>query len=140
MTSENNLRIHELINMEEMVTRIVDDIVREGVLKDDYDLGQGVKFENYTNILSTGVSEVQARMEDAAALADPNAISKPTDADQISVVKRSRGGSTVSFLIEYKPPYKLPKEVLRAGISPGMDVEKIINREKALTTDPEKST
>ena len=53
---------------------------------------------------------------------------KPGNVDQISVVKHSKGGNTVSFLIEYRSPFKLPKEVLRKGVDSSLDVEEIINR------------
>ena len=126
ITSENDLRVHERTNMENMVTDIVNDIVQREDLGDDYDLGQGVAFENHTNNLSDGADEVHAKLFD---LDQTDPMPKPTNADQLSVVKRRGGGDTVSFLIEYKSPYKLPKEVLREGIRDGMDLEQdIINR------------
>lgn len=126
ITSEDDLRVHERTNMENMVTDIVNDIVKREDLRDDYDLGQGVAFENHTNNLSDGADEVRTKLLD---LDQTDPMPKPTNADQISVVKRRGGGNTVSFLIEYKSPYKLPKEVLREGIRDGMDLEQdIINR------------
>ena len=137
LTSENDLRVHERSHMEDMVTRILDNIVKREALE-EYDLDQGVVFENHTNNLSTSAPEVQARLEEVAASSssDSDSMPKPTNADQFSVVKRSRGGDTVSFLVEYKSPYKLPKDVLREGISPDLDMQKIINRAK-YSTDPE---
>ncbi|KAL9062711.1 MAG: hypothetical protein Q9161_009755 [Pseudevernia consocians] len=126
ITSEDDLRVHERTNMENMVTDIVNDIVQREDLRDDYDLGQGVAFENHTNNLSDGADEVRTKLFD---LDQTDPMPKPTNADQLSVVKRRGGGDTVSFLIEYKSPYKLPKEVLREGIRDGMDLEQeIINR------------
>lgn len=127
LSSENDLRIHERTNMEDMVTRVVKDIVNRGALE-DYDLDQGVAFENHANNLSTGAPEVRARLEEAAASSDSDPMPKPVNVDQMSVVKHSRGGNTVSFLIEYKSPFKLPKEVLRQGLRSSLDLEEIINR------------
>lgn len=126
ITSENDLRVHERTNMENMVINIVNDIVQREDLRDHYDLGQGVAFENHTNNLSERADEVRTKLFDLDP-SDP--MPKPTNADQISVVKRQGGGNTVSFLIEYKSPYKLPKVVIREGIRDGMDLEQdIINR------------
>ena len=136
VTSENDLRVHERTNMENMVTEVVNDIVKREGVRDDYDLDQGVAFENHTNNLSDGADEVQARLLDPDA-ADP--MPKPTNADQVSVVKRQSGGNTVSFLIEYKSPYKLPKEVLRQGIRNGMDLEQEIINRPAFSTDEVKN-
>ena len=132
LISENDLRVHERTNMENMVTGVVDDIIKREGLRDDYDLDQGITFENHTNNLSDGAEEVQAKSLNPDAT-DP--MPKPTNADQICVVKRRGGGNTVSFLIEYKSPYKLPKEVLRTGIRHGMDLDQDIINQPAFSTD-----
>ena len=132
IVSESDLRVHERSHMENMVTEVINDIVKREGLRDDYDLDQGVAFENHTNNLSDGADEVQTKLLDLDA-SDP--MPKPTNADQISVVKRQGGGNTVSFLIEYKSPYKLPKEVLRQGIRNGMNLEQDIINRPAFSTD-----
>ena len=132
VVSESDLRVHERSHMENMVTEVINDIVKREGLQDDYDLDQGVAFENHTNNLSDGADEVQAKLLDPD-VTDP--MPKPTNADQISVVKRQGGGNTVSFLIEYKSPYKLPKEVLRKGIRNGMNLEQEIINRPAFSTD-----
>ena len=117
-----------------MVATIVKDIVDREELADQFDLGQGLAFENHTNNLSNGAREVQDRLPELD-VSDP--MPKPTNADQIGVVKRRSGGNRVFFLIEYKSPYKLPREVLRRGVRDGMDLEQEIINRATFSTDPE---
>ena len=135
LTSEDDLRAHERTNMEDMVTTIIDDIVnREGLAK-TFGLDKGIAFDNHTNNLSSTADEV-VQVKYNLGSSDP--MPKPKDADQIGVVMRDDGANTVSFLIEYKSPWKLPKQVVRKGVRHDMDLERdVINRAKYSTDEEE---
>ncbi|KAM0800649.1 hypothetical protein BDR22DRAFT_963032 [Usnea florida] len=132
--SELDLRIHEHTNVENMVTRVIDDIVGREELRDAFDLGEGVTFQNHVNNLGDRAEEVRDRPQDPDAT-DP--LPKPANADQISVVERRSGGNSISFLIEYKSPRKLPKALLRQGLRHDMDLEHEIISRAAYSTNEE---
>ena len=131
VTSEHDLRIHECTNVEDMVVRILDDIVDRD--EGTWDLRKGLVFQNHVNDLGDSAQEVQDRL---TVYSEADTMPKPKNADQICVVRRRPGANTVAFLIEYKSPMKLPAEILRRGLR-DMDLSEIINN-PVYSTDKEK--
>ena len=100
----------------------------------DLPLRQGVTFENHTNTLSDTAEDVQTRLQLSSSSSNPRRPPKPIHADQICMYKNEEGQTDILFIIEYKAPHKLTKEVLRAGLRE-MDVPKEAINRPTIPTD-----
>ena len=105
------------------VSSIVEQLVKENAAKDEFKLGEGIELELYPNDMGDMGQEPLYRR------GDPNL--QWLRADQICAYKKSLadlGERALAFVIEYKPPHKLPLPHLRHGLRE-MDIEEeVVNR------------
>lgn len=73
-------------------------------------------FENHANTLSDRAEGVQAHLESSTSFNQTRRPPNPTYTDQICIYKNEGGQTELLFIIEYKAPHKLAKEILRVGL------------------------
>ena len=112
-------------------------------IRNVYDVGDGIIFENHPSAISD-VSEEVAEQENASPPRTPpqTQYSQQLRPDQICIY-RSEGGDvprrTMVYVCEYKAPHKLTAPHLRAGLRRPMNIYKeVVNRKTIPTSeDPE---
>ncbi|KAL2045353.1 hypothetical protein ABVK25_012193 [Lepraria finkii] len=143
IANEASLRIYEKCAIEVQVADIIDHLSE--IMQDpkQFQLGQGINFENDPNSLNEKAEEVQERLsiqpprtpsptaQPPSSSSSSNASSlesdsKPTPgrtrADQYCIYKNVGGKRELLFIVEYKPPHKLSTgDILRFR---PMDVKK----------------
>ena len=134
IASEDDLKLFQHSAVENFVADIISVLARNHQCREDLALGQGVIFENHTNTLSDVAEDVQALLRSSTSLSKPRRAARPIHADQICVYKNEDSHMELLFIIEYKAPYKLTKEVVRAGLRP-MDVPKEVIHRPTIPTD-----
>ncbi|KAL9122915.1 MAG: hypothetical protein Q9187_000527 [Circinaria calcarea] len=135
LASEADLESFERTTVEGMVTRIIGQLCAMDPARTQFQLGQGVTFDNHTNSLSDAAEEVQQYLHIRTPRASPQpssssssgSDSKPTRtrADQFCVFRNSDGIRKLLLVVEYKPPHKLSVGNLQAGFRP-MNIEDIL--------------
>lgn len=134
IASEADLRLFHSSAVENFVVNIVSVLARSPQCNRELRLGQGVTFENHTNTLSDLAEEVQAHLKSSASSDQPRRPPNPTYADQICVYKNEGGQTELLFIIEYKAPHKLTKEILRVGLR-AMDLPTEVIHRAMIPTD-----
>jgi len=135
IASEEDLKLFQHSTVENFVADIVSAVATNHQRGEDLALGKGVVFENHSNTLSDMAEDVQSRLQLSTSSSNPYRPPKPIHADQICVLKTEDGQMDLLFIIEYKAPHKLTKEVLRAGLRT-MDVPKEVIHRPTIPTDP----
>ncbi|PGH33222.1 hypothetical protein GX50_03984 [[Emmonsia] crescens] len=132
--SEDDLRPHQQLSIEKPISTIIAALSEmEGAHK-RFSLGRGVMFENHANTLDEQVEEVQQHLE-AQALSNTDTVALTlVRADRICVYKDMEDRNSLSYLIEYKPPHKLPKWDLENGLRP-MNLDREVVREYRIPID-----
>jgi hypothetical protein len=124
-SSEKDLDFYESIAVENPVTAIISELTRlpERQVDPRITVDGEVIFKNHTNTLSDSNEEVQtarrrskAKRKKASRSGSSSPTPKPTNSDSICVYKNRDGRHTTAFIIEHKPPHKLPIDSLRAGL------------------------
>ena len=141
ISSEADLRVFHSIAIENFVTAIMVTIGEHPRYSRSLGLRRGIAFESHTNTLSATADEVQAHTKAASHLKDdtrsqsPSSTSSkrrrqhnPTYADQICVFITEGDQQHLAWIIEYKPPHKLTKQFLEAGLRPMNLPKEVIDR------------
>ncbi|KKZ60465.1 hypothetical protein EMCG_00752 [[Emmonsia] crescens] len=135
--SEDDLRPHQQLSIEKPISTIIAALSEmEGAHK-QFSLGRGVMFENHVNTLDEQVEEVQQHLE-AQSLSNTDTVELTlVRADRICVYKDMEDKNSLSYLIEYKPPHKLPEPDLDKGLRP-MNLDREVVREYRIPIDTKK--
>ncbi|TVY90595.1 hypothetical protein LAWI1_G003827 [Lachnellula willkommii] len=144
LASEKDLEAYQRPAVERPTTHIISHLQRIEKARHEFDLGEGIIFENHANTLSDSNEEVQQSLQDLRISSKGQTSSsnpKPRNADQICVYKKADGTRNLCMVVEYKPSHKLSVFNLRAGLlradNGSMNIpEEIINR-ITIPTDPE---
>ena len=141
ISSEAALRIFHRTAVENFVTDIMVTLAEHPQYSRSLGLGQGIAFESHTNSLSETADEVQAHTNTASHLKDdtrtqsPSSTSSkrrrehnPTNADQMCVFITEGDQQHLAWIIEYKLPHKLTKQILEAGLRPMNLPKEVIDR------------
>lgn len=139
--SEEDLKKFHEATVETHVARAITTLVAEQLHGKDWTFGQGLLFENHTNNLGEYADEVQEqlqRLQIAKPSSGPKRSVNPIHADQLCVFKNTNDDLELLFVVEYKAPHKISKEILRVGLRE-MDVRnEVIDLPSIPTTDPSK--
>ena len=103
LASELDLRRQQDDCVENMVRIILQDLIQERTLPQDFKLGTSIEFDNHANQLSEGKDE--SRPSKGAQFTDKVCFSKKED-----------NQNRLVLVIEYKPPHKLGLKKLKAGL------------------------
>ena len=130
-------------SVEDPVRFILQQLKEVEQIRNVYDVGDGIIFENHPSAISD-VSEEVAEQENASPPRTPpqTQYSQQLRPDQICIY-RSEGGDTprrsMVYVCEYKAPHKLTAQHLRAGLRRPMNIYKeVVNRKTIPTSeDPE---
>ncbi|EEQ30518.1 hypothetical protein McanMca71_000776 [Microsporum canis] len=117
LSSEADLGFHEQLAVEQHVQDIITALCRKPEARVSFTLGEGVMFENHTNIIeedNDNISVIDGRR------------SIP---DQFCIHRRENGILRLLTTVEYKPPHKLPVEYLRTGLRPMNLWKEVIKRD-----------
>lgn len=95
--------------MEDYIHNIIADLCKLPDDREDFQLGNGVQFNNHANALD----------EVGESAASQPSTSRPSRPDQFCIHRTNSNASTLLTTIEYKPPHKLSMENLRAGLLGG---------------------
>ena len=118
--------------MEYPVTCIINHLRSIDVVHDEFNLGNGVTFENHANALSDTADETAQRLESQRRSPSTPGNSPPGSTrlqpDKICVYAGAKGGKrSLAFVVEYKPPQKLTLARLRLGLR-DMKISEVVDR------------
>ena len=130
IASEGDLRLYHSSAVENFVANIISE------LASNLGFEQGVTFANHTNTLGDKAEGVQAHLHSSTSLNQPRRPPNPTYADQICIYKNEGGQMELLFIIEYKAPHKLTKEILRVGLRT-MDLPTEVIHRATIPTNPQ---
>ena len=137
--SEEDLKKFHEKRVEDLVAQAISTLAANELHGKNWTFGQGIIFENHTHNLSDLEDEVREGLERlnlATASNKPKRSDNPIRADQLCVFKDTNEEMQLLFIVEYKAPHKISKEILRAGLRE-MDIPKeVVNRSSYPTTDP----
>jgi len=123
IANEASLRTYEKSAIEVQVADIINRLSEIVQDPKQFQLGQGIIFENDPNSLNEIAEEVQERLHiqpprtpspiappSSSSNLEPDSDPKPgrTRADQYCIYKKVGGERQLLFVVEYKPPHKLP--------------------------------
>ncbi|KAK4071103.1 hypothetical protein Purlil1_13520 [Purpureocillium lilacinum] len=125
--------------VEDPVRNIVDQLVQAPIVKEAFDLGGGIVFENHPHALSDTAEEVVDRQTRPAPPSTPGHGEnlKKLQADQICVYRSggAEGGRTRAFICEYKPSHKVTIQHLHAGLQIRDIHKEVVNRKTIPTSE-----
>ncbi|KAJ5429141.1 hypothetical protein N7491_006157 [Penicillium cf. griseofulvum] len=128
MSSEHDVEYYERYAVENYVYNIIQELCKIDAARQEFKLGDGIKFENHTNLLEAD--------EGVEATDQLSKIEHPK-ADSYFFIHRIDGDThTLLASAEYKPPHKLPVEAFRRGLR-DMDLYKHMVRSNKIPTDKE---
>ncbi|KAH6672621.1 hypothetical protein B0J14DRAFT_77847 [Halenospora varia] len=143
LASEKDLEAYQRFAVERPTTNIISRLQQIEEARHEFNLGDGIIFENHANTLSDNNEEVRQSLENLRLSGKQSSSTnpKPKDADQICVYKEADGTRSPCMIVEYKPSHKLSVFNLRAGLlradSGSMNpLEDVINR-ITIPTKPE---
>ncbi|CZT13612.1 uncharacterized protein RAG0_17113 [Rhynchosporium agropyri] len=143
LASEKDTEAYQRPAVERPTTHIISHLLQVEEACREFNLGQGIVFENHANTLSDSNEEVQQSLQDLRISSrghDSGPSSKPHKADQVCIYKEADGKRSLCMVVEYKPPHKLSVFNLWAGLlradNGSMNIpEDVINR-ITIPTDP----
>jgi hypothetical protein len=106
ISSEKDLESYERFAVEDHVHDIISELCKIPSARDEFQLGDGVWFDNHANALEEEGDEPEATCPS----------SRPSRPDQFCIHRINGNTRTLLTTIEYKPPHKLSVENLRAGL------------------------
>ncbi|KAJ5716193.1 hypothetical protein N7493_008104 [Penicillium malachiteum] len=106
ISSEQDLETYERFAVEDHVHDIVAELCKIPEAREEFRLGNGVRFDNHANALDKDD-------EDDTSLPSTSRPSKP---DQFCIHRMDGNRSTLLTTVEYKPPHKLSVASLRRGL------------------------
>ncbi|KAE8386924.1 hypothetical protein BDV23DRAFT_133400 [Aspergillus alliaceus] len=110
ISSEQDLESYERFAVENYVRDIITQLCKKPAARDEFRLGDGVKFDNHANALDPAEVD-QSRPNEPSTFRR----SRP---DQFCIRRVDGDISTLLTTVEYKPPHKLSVQNLRAGLRP----------------------
>ena len=135
MSSEKHLEYFQQISVEDPVTWIIERLSTEDNIRDEFNIGNGIVFENYPSPLSDVAEEVVERRANRPPTTPARA--RP-DRNQNCVYKHGDGDlmrRSMAYIIEYKAPNKLTPPHLRLGLRPLDMYKEVVNRATQPTAD-----
>ncbi|KAJ5737408.1 uncharacterized protein N7483_002533 [Penicillium malachiteum] len=110
MNSERSVELYEQIAVECYVRDIVTELCKIDAARDEFGLGDGIQFDNHTNSLNPN-SHTEANTLQPSSVHHP----KP---DHFCIHRVDGNTTALLTTVEYKPPHKLPTEILHKGLRP----------------------
>jgi len=123
ISSERGLESYEQIAVEDHVRDIIAELCKIPAAREEFRLGDGVRFDNYTSVLTENQVEV-----------DSSCRPRP---DRFCIHRIDDSAYTLLLTVEYKPSRKLSVENLRAGLRP-IDLWEELVQTNHISTDPAK--
>ncbi|RAQ70219.1 hypothetical protein COH21_012731, partial [Aspergillus flavus] len=108
ISSEQDLESYERFGVENYVHDIIAELCKNPAARNQFGLGDGVKFDNHANALD----QTEA---DPSLLAESSTYRRSRP-DQFCIRRVDGERNTLLTTVEYKPPHKLSVENLRAGL------------------------
>ncbi|KAL4775444.1 hypothetical protein BDW60DRAFT_143567 [Aspergillus nidulans var. acristatus] len=130
ISSEQDLESYERFGVENYVHDIIVELCRNPAARDQFGLGDGVKFDNHANALDQ--TEV-----DPSLLTEPST-HRRSRPDQFCIRRVDGERNTLLTTVEYKPPHKLSVENLRAGLREMNFWEEVVRPDSIPTEEPAK--
>ncbi|BCR98163.1 uncharacterized protein AKAW2_31480S [Aspergillus luchuensis] len=127
ISSEQDLQSYERFGVENYVRDIITELCRIRAAREEFQLGNGIQFDNHANALDA-VDADQSKT-------DKSANSRP---DQYCIHRVDGDKNTIIMTVEYKPPHKLSVENLRAGLRPMQFWDEVVRPDSVPTEGPEK--
>ncbi|KAJ6438065.1 Kinesin light chain 1 [Purpureocillium lavendulum] len=125
--------------VEDPVRNIVNQLVNIPDVRQAFDLGDGIVFENHPHALSETAEEVIDRQPRTVPPSTPGHGEnlKKLQADQICIYRSddAQGGRTRAFICEYKPPHKLTAQHLHVGLRVTDIYKEVVNRKTIPTSE-----
>ncbi|KAB8240142.1 hypothetical protein BDV35DRAFT_398918 [Aspergillus flavus] len=110
ISSEQDLESYERFGVENYVRDIIAQLCKKPAARDEFRLGDGVRFDNHANALDPAEVDPSRPNNTSSSWR-----SRP---DQFCIRRVDGDTSTLLTTVEYKPPHKLSVENLRAGLRP----------------------
>ncbi|KAE8154478.1 hypothetical protein BDV25DRAFT_147743 [Aspergillus avenaceus] len=129
ISSESDLEQYERVAVEDHVHDIVAELCKIPSAREEFQLGNGVWFDNHANYLDEN-DEIDASELSATTRSKP---------DQFCIHRVDGDTNTLLTTVEYKPPHKLPVASLRVGLRPMEFWQKIVKPNTVPTEEPQKS-
>ncbi|KAI1392793.1 uncharacterized protein F4822DRAFT_426001 [Hypoxylon trugodes] len=129
IASEKDLERFLHDGVETPVRLIFDRLKTLQEVKNLFDIGDGIVFENHPNAISDTNEEVCQRHTTPPPPRD--SASSRLRADQICVYKHNNTGSlerSIAYIVEYKAPHKLTLQHLRLGLRQMDIIDEVVNR------------
>ncbi|KAB8079758.1 hypothetical protein BDV29DRAFT_187078 [Aspergillus leporis] len=106
--SEQDLESYERFGVENYVGDIIAQLCKNPAAREEFGLGDGVRFDNHANALDP--TEVDPSLQNELST------SRRSRPDQFCIRRVDGNTNTLLTTVEYKPPHKLSVENLRAGL------------------------
>ncbi|KAL4780135.1 hypothetical protein BJX76DRAFT_351242 [Aspergillus varians] len=129
ISSEQDLETYERLAVEDHVHDIVAELCKIPNAREEFQLGNGVWFDNHANALD----------EDDEPDASRSSTARPSRPDQFCIHRVDGNTSTLLTTVEYKPPHKLSVGNLRDGLRPMNFWQEVVEPDTVPTEEPEKS-
>ncbi|KAK9235879.1 hypothetical protein V1525DRAFT_434304 [Lipomyces kononenkoae] len=129
LSSEKDLESYERFAVEDHVHDIITELCKIPDARDEFRLGDGIRFDNHANAL--GENQVGAEAN------QPSSSRRPRP-DQFCIHRVDGNTSTLLTTVEYKPPHKLSVENLRVGLRSVDLWEEIVKPDTTPAVEPEK--
>ncbi|KAI1907262.1 hypothetical protein LOZ65_006793, partial [Ophidiomyces ophidiicola] len=130
--SENDLEYYERLAVEDHVRMIISELCKIPQAREEFQLKDGVQFESQAHTLDE---------EDTTQLSSPHGYP-----DQYCIQRVEGNTKILITTVEYKPPHKLPYEILKLALNPDPDEDcpidfykDIVESNSTPTDDPAKS-
>ncbi|KAI2786805.1 hypothetical protein POX_g09199 [Penicillium oxalicum] len=129
ISSEKDLDFYEQFAAEDPVRMIIDELCKIPEAREEFNLGNGIRFDNHANALD----------KDNEADAGESSTAKRSKPDQFCIYRIDGYKSTLLTTIEYKPPHKLSVTDLRLGLHSMEFWRDVVQPDHVPTEEPEKS-
>ncbi|KAJ5779256.1 hypothetical protein N7457_006976 [Penicillium paradoxum] len=126
ISSEQDLETYERIAVEDHVRDVISELCKIPAAREEFMLGDGIWFDNHVKALTETRDEADAINQSKIRCPRP---------DQFCIHRVDGNTNTLLLTVEYKPPYKLSVENLRAGLRP-MDLWEEVVKRNTIPTDP----
>lgn len=128
IASERNLEFYEEFMLQDPMKDILRYFLKAPAFNEIMNLNCCVTFENHTNTMLKGDSEVVARIKRMQITPTKGPSFEYTD--QICVYQTQEGEALPCFIVEYKAPHKLTVAHIRAGLHSMNPWDEIVNNQK----------